>query len=448
MTTNTNNGYKTNQTRIAATMAFLIGVREDLLNIYSESEPELIKTLKTSDNAVILRTLCNIRSNLMLNYNYVQRSIVYELKNLDRIDYISEDIKLLNEFGINIVKANYKVNSYLADINTLIANRVADIEELFPEWINRSYIKELFIMPKGTKEEYIKSESCKYSANRDLYPYKRYINWEPSESGNILISDSKFIKILYAQHNDVFEDKSKVLDANENVKTNIYDFINNNESVVIAVDCENSDAFKFASTLKQLNNDELSKISKIILYDDIHTTNAWKHLDKITTVPVEHKLVERIKENKSLVDMKMCADVSALFYRNNINAFILVSSDSDFWGLISSLPDANFMVMIEYMKCGPDIKNALTNNGTYFCAIDDFCTGNIKSFKTALLINELETRIREICTIDTKQLLDDIYTALRLNVEPVEKSNFYNKYIQGMRLEIGTDNKMRIKIPS
>ena len=438
--------YKTNQTRITTTVAFLIGVKEEMFAVYNES-PELIQNLKGNSDAIIMRCLCNIRSNLMLNYVSVERSIVYDLKNLDRLEYFKDDVKTLQNYGISIVKVNYKVNSYLADINMLIANRMEKLRELFPEWINWTYIKELFIMPKGNKEKNIKEESCKYSANRDLYPYKRYIYWRPTESGNILISDSKFLKVLYSQHNDYFEDKTKVLDASEEEKTSIYDFIDRNEAVVIVVDCENSDAFKLASALKQLNEDEISKISKIVLYDDVHTTKAWRFIDKITTIPVEHKLIKRIKEDKSLVDMKICADVSAFYYRHNISAFILLSSDSDFWGLISSLPDADFLVMIENLKCGQDIKNALIENGTYYCSLDDFYSGNIKNFKNSMLMVELEERIKDICNIDTKQLLDDIYTSLRLDAEHSEKKYFYDKYIKGLKLHIDADGIMTIKIP-
>ena len=38
-------------------------------------------------------------------------------------------------------------------------------------------------------------------------------------------------------------------------------------------------------------------------------------------------------------------------YKNDVDSFVIVSSDSDYWGLISSLPDAHFLVMIEREKC-------------------------------------------------------------------------------------------------
>ena len=184
-----------------------------------------------------------------------------------------------------------------------------------------------------------------------------------------------------------------------------------------------------------------------MLYDDIHTTRAWSYVDKITDIPVEYILVDRIKENKSLVDMRICTGVSASYYRDNISSFILCSSDSDFWGLISSLPQADFLVMIEYSKSGPDIKNALVSNGTFYCFIDDFCTGNIKHFKTALLRTELKERVSDAVNIDTKKLTEEIYTALRIELTDSEKKSFYQKYIQGLSLYVDKDGIMKIKIP-
>jgi len=373
--------YQSVQKGVSLTVAFLIGTKMDILVDNNPNERELLDKLAKDKDAVIFRCLCNIRSNLMLNYISTERSIVFEMQNLDRQEIYKEDIKTLSKNDINIIKVNYKVNRYLSDINMLISQRISTVKDLFPEWVKWDYIKSLFVMPKGQNEEMIKSESKKFSQSRLSYPFTRYIYWHPVEEGNILLNDEKFLRILYRQFKDEFQDYSKVKDASESVKMNIYDFINNNESTVIVVDCENSDAYKLASVLKQLDSTEIERIHKIMLYDDVHTTKAWAFLNKITNIPVEHILVDRIKENKSLVDMKMCAGVSASYYRDNITSFILCSSDSDFWGLISSMPEAKFLVMIEYSKCGPDIKNALIENGTYYCAIDDFCTGNIKNFK-------------------------------------------------------------------
>ena len=54
-------------------------------------------------------------------------------------------------------------------------------------------------------------------------------------------------------------------------------------------------------------------------------------------------------------------------YRNEADSFVIVSSDSDYRGLIFSLPDAVFLVMIEREKCGPDMKAALADTCVFYC---------------------------------------------------------------------------------
>ena len=438
--------YQSVQKSVSLTVAYLIGTKLELLIENNPGYSELLEKLQKNTDAVIFRSLCNIRSNLMLNYTSTERNIVYHMQNLDRIDLYKDDVKRLARQEIFVVKANCRVNKYITDINLLISQKVSAVKDLFPEWVKWDYIKSLFIMPKGQDLEAVKNESKKFSNSRNYYPFTKYINWRPCDEGNILLNDEKFLKILYKQYDDEFKDISKVKDASETVKTNIYDFIRNNESTAIVVDCENSDAYKLASVLTQLDSSEIERVKKIMLYDDVHTTKAWAFLDKITKIPVEHKMVDRIKENKSQVDMKMALGVSEAFFYEGITSFILCSSDSDYWTLISSMPRANFLVMIEYSKCGPDIKNALIENGTYYCALDDFCTGNIKNFKTAVLHSELVSRVKDLVCIDTKEMLDDIFNTLRMDISEAEKQNFYKKYIQSMQLHIDKDGIMKIRV--
>ena len=439
--------YQSVQKGVSLTVAFLIGTKINFLVDNNPDKLDFFGELKSNSDAVVIRSLCNIRSNLMLNYTSTDNNIRFNMMNLDRMEIYNDDVRVLERHGIYIVKANCRVEKYIMDINLLISQRISSVKDLFPEWVKWEYIKALFVMPKGQIGDAVRAELKKFSNMRLYYPFTRYINWHPVDEGNILLNDEKFLKILYRQYDDEFKDISKVKDASEAVKTNIYDFIRENDSTVIVVDCENSDAYKLASVLTQLDSNEIEHINKIMLYDDSHTTKAWAFIDKITNIPVEHIMVDRIKENKSLVDMKMCADVSASFYRDHITSFILCSSDSDFWALISSLPFARFLVMIEYSKCGSDIKNALIENGTYYCSIDDFCTGNIKNFKMAVLHSELVSRVKDIVDIDTKGMLDDIFQSLRMDISEAEKQNFYKKYIQNMQLCIDKNGIMRIKVP-
>ena len=67
--------------------------------------------------------------------------------------------------------------------------------------------------------------------------------------------------------------------------------------MIIAVDCENSDPYKLYNMLSSLQQeDTLSHIGKILLYNDLHTSTAWKLLSRFTDIPVEHHMAERIKQ--------------------------------------------------------------------------------------------------------------------------------------------------------
>ena len=214
-------------------------------------------------------------------------------------------------------------------------------------------------MPNGLKEEGTKQAANLYYANRSYYPYQVYINWVPQDEGNILYNDKKFAVLLYRWHNDYFREFSKVSDVSSYVKGSIYEYIEGSEKAVVVVDCENSDPYKLCAVLKNLDYQYTQKISSIILFDDVHTASAWRILEDFTKIPVEHILIERVKESKSLVDIKLTARACQEHYINKVDSFIIVSSDSDYWGLISTLSEARFFVMIESEKCSPSMKNAL-----------------------------------------------------------------------------------------
>ena len=252
--------YQQDQTRLCTMMAFLIGVDWQKCSFYYEQDKTLYEELNANKSCVIIRALCRIRTNLILHFSETENEIRYNLCNIDRQDRFREDVKVLHKNDVDIIKVNYHVNQYLADINKLIAQRINDVKGIFPDWVRWDYIRPLFLMPKGQNEKEISARSKEYLANKNCYPYQMYINWIPVEEGNILINDRKFVKVLYSQHGDVFTDMSKVKDASETVKKNIYEFIDDNETIQLVVDCENSDPFKLASVLKQLDKDSIQKI--------------------------------------------------------------------------------------------------------------------------------------------------------------------------------------------
>jgi hypothetical protein len=140
----------------------------------------------------------------------------------------------------------------------------------------------------------------------------------------------------------------------------------------------------------------------------------------------------------------MTAGVCRNYYDDGIDSFILVSSDSDYWGLISSLPMAKFLVMYEYAKCGIAIKNALSEHDIYYCSIDDFCSANVDEFKRTVLFDILEKYLPDIVYLNGKELVNQIYEEARLTVSDNEKEVFFNKYIKTLSLKCDHDGNFKI----
>ena len=441
--------YKTMATTSLVTViAYLIGMDEDSIQkFYGEHNGDLIEDLKNDKQATIIRYLCRLRTSLMLNFKKTDNEMLYNLGNIDRMDWFHKDeINKLRKLGVETVQTNSRADKYSELFCQLITDHIDDCKPLFPDWINYDYIRDLFVIPKHTKTKVMKEEFDKYMANLNFYPFGMYIHWNPSESGNILYNDGKFLSVIYDQHDEVFLDRTKYRDAVEGTKKSIYEFIDQSYKAVIVVDCENSDVYKLYSVLKNLDAEETEKIEKIILYDDYHTTDGWDYLEKFVKIPVEHVEVDRVTDRKSLVDVRMTAGICKAYYSEHVSSFILCSSDSDFWGVISALPDVEFLVLYEYSKCGKSIKDALSLRAIYHCSMDDFYTGNADALKKIVLKKALEREAVDIVGKNAYEITKRIHEVNHIEATDAEINSFYEKYVKTMRLKVGNDGKFYIDI--
>lgn len=159
-----------------------------------------------------------------------------------------------------------------------------------------------------------------------------------------------------------------------------------------------------------------------------------------------HMMIERVKQSKSLVDVMLIARTCQEHYKNNVDSFILVSSDSDYWGLISSLPEARFLVMIERENCGPDLKNALLNAGIFYCYIDDFYSGNAEDIKLGALFKEMERYIDQTVRLNINEMFSAALKATRIEMSSSEKKQFIAKYLKTMQMEITDDGDVVLQL--
>ena len=442
--------YKDSTYELISTIAFLIGVPLKIFeNGVEPPDIDVYHKLNSDKNARIIRNLCRLRTAVERNFGKIFGIMNLEFKGLTSIpEYVPiECINQLKTDGI-LIKSNQKLGQHIIDFNRHISDRINNCKDLFPIWITWSYIKDLFIMPNGLTEAGIKTAAEEYYANLNYYPYQMYINWPPADEGNILFNDKKFATLLYQWNCDEFTDLSKVSDVSALTKHNIYDFIERSAKTVFVVDCENSDPYRLCATLRNLDEQFLKKISKLILFDDVNTATAWSILDSFINIPIEHMLIERLKLSKSLVDIKLTAGTCKEFYQNNVDSFVIVSSDSDYWGLISSISEANFLVMVEHEKMGSDMKNALFNSGIFYCFIDDFYSGNANEIKINALKREVRRYLKQSVRLNVKQMMASAYSATRIDMSAPEQKQFYDKYIKPMYIEIDEYGNLSIQLKS
>lgn len=425
-------------------VAYILGVHEQYLqrDFRTEDSPEkyteLLESLKKDKAATIIRSLTRLRTALMQHFQQTDREIKYALKNLSSLEfYDKKDIDFLMNCGIYIEKANYTAEKYMMDFCKLLSERIGNIDHLFnKDWERFDLIRHMIIIPKYAQQGVLKKEHARYHANINAYPYQVYIYDLPDGEGNLLFHDERFLQTLVLSHHEQYIANSNCIDADSSIKGDIYDFINRSQNTIIAVDCENSDVYKLLGLIRSLKEEMLQKVSKIILFDDIHTTLGWRLFEEYAKIPVEHIMVDRLVHRKSLVDIALAVNVTKRFYEGEADSFILCSSDSDYWPLISSLPQADFLIMYEYNLMSQAAKSALSENGYYYCSLDVFCTGNIDDFVKAVLFTAVQKELEQLPELDTHTIVEKAFMQADIEASPEEIKRFHEKYLKKLTLQL------------
>lgn len=294
-------------------------------------------------------------------------------------------------------------------------------------------------MPDGLTPQGTKRAAEFFYANIDFYPFKVYMNWPAKRDGNILYDDKKFVTRLYQWNNDEFTELNLVSDASDRTKDNIHTVIENSSKCVFVVDCENSDPYRLCAAIKGLDQNKASKITKIILYDDVHTTSAWEILEDYTHIPTEYIMIERVMESKSLTDIKVTARICQEHYSNGVDTFILASSDSDYWGLMEEMPNVNFLIMAEREKCGASFKDTLKQHDIPYCYIDSFYAGDASDLKKDALQREIDKTLSAALNLNINDIMQDALIKTRIRLTEEEIKSFINRRLKNQIDLIVTD---------
>lgn len=465
---------------LVTTVAYLLGVSDEKLSNDSLFDLEEYEKIKCHENATIIRNLCILRTQFIRNYKSISDARRYEIIPLETLtDYLNVDsIRYLRWKGIEIatVTTNPNPTYNIAYINQYIQDNIDKIKDVIPEWVKFPYIKALFMMSGGYSghnggalktgfskiSKVIHEAGTSYLSQRTMYPFQMYVTWPyrfRETDGNVLYNDLKFLKLLYAANGDHFTASRYVVDAKADTKEGVYEFVADAVNVAAFVDCENVDPYAFVATILNLDVYNISKIKKIVLYDDVNTSSAWGYISKIINIPIEHIETKRLLENKSLVDTTMAVGISKAYYENDIESIILVSSDSDFWGAISQMENARFLVLNEYRKTSGAIIDTLDKYGVQHCYMSDFAQDNrVQGFKSDVLYLGLLEKVKrfnekgEFFPLEVEELLKELFYEACINLEEgqlrKEKDAFYNKYLKkGLLIKpVEEDGVLRFKI--
>lgn len=467
---------KTLSTGVVSIIAYLIGVPEE--NFGKKLKHSVYEELEKNSRVKTMRALCSIRNAIMQKPGSIYHKMRMEIKNLDTIPELIDPslFEYLNEQKIRIVTGTQikELTEYIALINNHISNNVNNCLKLLPAWVNRDYVRSLLVMPNGSKKDKIQSLIDTMKDNFNSYPYACYINWpitradayvedpenylDPVPTGNVLANDRKFLVLLYRVNGDSFQDFDRVYDASEETKNSLTNFLQTHDDITLLVDCENSDPYKLCAMFDflremrrqyQKTSDEaecrLGSIRKIILFDDFHTIDAWDILEDYVHVPVVHEEVERVLGHKSLVDIAMSVGACKEHLVNRTNSFMIAASDSDYWGLIRALSEADFMVLAERSKFSPETQRFYDEHGVNSCLIDDFA-GNLNPIKEGALRCCVEKHINNLIAVNILDTLNETHDMLRLDMSTQEKENFQRRMLRNLKVEVDESGEISIHI--
>lgn len=424
---------------ISSAMSYLTGVKKSVFeNPHTTADLTVYEALSQRKEARIVRALSALRTAINLNFKRIDTKIMMDLKNLSTIEETKEWTEALRQDGVEICKANARAEYYVSAINQQMSQWIDRCKDLFPEWVEWRYIRSLFLFPhfQTNAKRYFE----RYMSSLDRLPYQVYINWEfrsEESCGNLFQNDQKFLSLLYERFGDTFTRWNSVHTESASTQLALSRFALEAEQIALVVDCENSDPIRLSAALQAMGTDVGTKLKKIILYNDVNASSCWAMLQQYCATPIEHCMTQRILQNKSMVDPTLIAGVCRMHYVEQVDSFLLASSDSDFISLVRSL-DANFLWLVENEKVSNATLEELIGNGVPYCRINDFCDGGVayKLQKDALMDQCRAFLSQRFTAFNVNAMLDFALQNTRIQLETKDKLAFKKRYLDDLRLRI------------
>ena len=430
--------------RIVTTMAFLAGVSEEnLIRIYANENNGLLTKLRSDSSANLIRNLSIMRTKAIRKYASFSPNI-----------FTAEERKMLGKHYISFLESSDMVGWIIALNHAIYAN-IEACRVLFPADIGWQAVYDLFVM-KGCVRKVknagavVQREIKKYKEKHNLYPFQVYIHWKPHDCGNMFHDDRKFCEIIKSEYKPEKQNQKTHTDPDSVLKP----FVNQTSKSVIAVDCENTDAYKLMSILEGLEEGIADKIDKVMLFTDSKVPVEWQAFSEKCRLKTQIHPSGRVLEHKSTVDFALITELCREHFERKANSFIIVSSDSDFLSVVSSLKTAYFLMMTENEKCSDRTIQTLNEMDIPHISLDDFDIGNLSEYKMAVMLGCLKEKIDlfnksgVLSALNYHELMNSITDQCHVTLNDNERRSFVNRYLLSLKLTVANDDNYYIEIPA
>lgn len=423
------------ETSIVLLMNYLLGVPETELQEMISLHDQEYQRLRQNKNARVVRNLCRVRNALVLNWESVTDQMTCQRKSVYSVDVIPRDaFDQLNSDGVFAAKSSHTKPEYtLKDVNANIANRLGLCKPFFPDDVKWELIREVFTMPSGLSHNgaYHGAEAFR----RKYRPYRQevYANFKEGVGSRVLEDDMTFLACIYG----ISECEVDVQDSSIESKRSLEAFLLASRKAIIIVDCENADPIRLCATINMISEPARRKIAKVLLIDDEHTSPAWEIFSQYVPITTEREVVRRIVSDKSLVDIKLATTCSMEHYKNNIDSFVLSSSDSDYWGMISTMKTAKFLLLLEDRKCSPHMQEAAERANIPIGWVDTVTDRNATALRDATMLQTVNEKLR-ILSVDVVGAVEQAIKESLLVLSDEDRDAVIQEYIS--KLSFAADN--------
>lgn len=366
--------------------AYLLGVSHkvlgrDFADDYVNSNS--LDYLKRIENAELLRTLSKMRQYVF--HHYEGLSGISSSNDLEDSD-LEHFLHILGQYGLTFdsdKEVLFDIAHVVNKLSQLITSLVGDVLNRF-NFPHVEQVSRYFQMPDVTKSE-LDDLVAYCNDNIRRFPHWIFIMDEgraKNHLARIFNEDKKLFVTAYAIAEDSYYSSNievPKFDWGMFGASDVHVEMPLSRNSIFYVDCDNLEFESFLSILdrvKSVSDDCSQHVFKLFL--DETSDSVWNVLSSIvdSCFTLEFIRLKRIKESKSVVDVAMTVEITKDAVGSLDCSQVLVSSDSDFFGVIDSgiLP----AVFYDRVKANKDYIDCLQRQDI---TLFDTCSLDVESSK-------------------------------------------------------------------